>query len=569
VPIALLLAELTKKRLLYLPVLDNWNRLLSLEETILGRARSAFVVYWFGYGVPVLGTALLIHISNIESLRNQYLWARDQIDVLNVFEPLAGMVGLLVGQYIGVAFSPLAWAFPIVLGVIFAIIGGLAGLAAIGVSYHPKVQAVFRAAGATSGMIDQLLRLWQWITGPRDAIRNPIIRLTLDIVDKISLITAQVAGFIALFFTRVVPYLDRMAVQIPLYYALITATVDALKTVWADFMSDLGRLVSGPQAPHNIIRGILQALAAGLLGTFKRFGAAFGDMVTHLRTAWSLIQTGARAYWTEVSDALRTGIREHPFIAQFQSMIDIFKQVGAILKRTFPSEESSPSPSSLPSPVPNMDEVRRRVEKIAGPEPVLGPGDIPDLAHELTLLREQGVVPDLDAFFSGTLIVRMSGDISTPFSALSPLAQTIREARLRPPSAFGRERRRLEEFAGGPPAQALRQLHERDLYLRDFIGSLLDRTMPASAAGYYARLEDRLMELDRELFGEVPRRWRVVYPVLDLRDDNRLRLEAGRVRVLYRGPRDEGTRELVREFANTLRARFIGTEYRAVEAVAV
>jgi hypothetical protein len=57
-----------------------------------------------------------------------------------------------------------------------------------------------------------------------------------------------------------------------------------------------------------------------------------------------------------------------------------------------------------------------------------------------------------------------------------------------------------------------------------------------------------------------------VYPVLDLRDDNRLRLQAGPLRVRYRGPRTAGTEARVREFATTLRARFVGTEYRAAQA---
>ena len=83
-------------------MLADWSRLLSTEELLWRRMRGAFLRKWFGPGLQMEGTGLLISIANLEALRMQFLYATDRSgDGLNLMEPLAGMIGSLVGGVLG------------------------------------------------------------------------------------------------------------------------------------------------------------------------------------------------------------------------------------------------------------------------------------------------------------------------------------------------------------------------------------------------------------------------------------------------------------------------------------
>src|SRR5437868_11027880 len=88
--------------------LNNWNQLVLLEQLLIGRARSAFLVHWFGPHLPLHGFNLRVVISNSEELKRRYQALRssgsEETAGPNLFEPLAGMIGTLAGM----AFSPSA-----------------------------------------------------------------------------------------------------------------------------------------------------------------------------------------------------------------------------------------------------------------------------------------------------------------------------------------------------------------------------------------------------------------------------------------------------------------------------
>lgn len=101
-PIALLLYDSLAPRAGATTVLERWLTMLRLEAAVVARARSAFIVHWFGAGLRAIGGRLLVSIDNIDALTQQYRRARAASAAgdtgPNLAEPLAGMAGMGVGM---------------------------------------------------------------------------------------------------------------------------------------------------------------------------------------------------------------------------------------------------------------------------------------------------------------------------------------------------------------------------------------------------------------------------------------------------------------------------------------
>ena len=79
--------------------LTPWIELVRLEGLLIARARSAFLVHWFGSGVPLQGLYLRIAIHNLDELRERYREVTAQVRPRssgpNLTEPLAGLAGTI------------------------------------------------------------------------------------------------------------------------------------------------------------------------------------------------------------------------------------------------------------------------------------------------------------------------------------------------------------------------------------------------------------------------------------------------------------------------------------------
>src|SRR5579871_1402666 len=94
--------------------LEPWNQLVVLEQILTDRARSAFLVHWFGPGLPLYGLSLRIAIDNLKELQLRYqaVVAATTPDAsgLNLTEPLAGIGGAAVGMLISPTGFLLLWS---------------------------------------------------------------------------------------------------------------------------------------------------------------------------------------------------------------------------------------------------------------------------------------------------------------------------------------------------------------------------------------------------------------------------------------------------------------------------
>ena len=591
-PISLVLAELAKRRLMWTPIWADWSRVLELQELVLRRARGAFLHQWFGTGLQMAGPALLVAILNLDALRSQFLYASSQAhDSLNLMEPVMGMAGSLVGSILGMlagAFLP--W-FPAGVMIFLGVLGGLiavgGGIASLALASNPIAQAAFRVSAALARLVEQFLNFWNWLTGPRSNIVNPIIRTALDILDRIPAVTAQLAAFVAIFFVRIVPWFSRLVDVIPAYYRLITSVVDFVKLIWQGMLERLTALVAGPESAYSVAlrtMALLQAIPDLLYTPGSKtqkeqgFAKVIGTITRVVAGISIIVENTARQWIDELREQIQARLHDAPVLRLFEEAGDIFHNVIAILAAHFPRIAApvrsflagpgffSRLMAEVPSPLPEQALVRSFTESIAGPEPTSGMWD------EWFRLRSQGLMPDLDAFLNrGQLVVNQSGELPSIFSIGSDLARDLRQALdRRPPDVFAGERSRLRTEAGGEPRRRLLDLRREEVWqYRNLIGSLIDRMLPASAAGSFAQLESILIGLDRTLNRELPPREpspaagpRIApLPVLDVRAENRLRLEAPRFRMHYRGPVHKETRATVQAFGRQVRAAWIGQGY--------
>jgi hypothetical protein len=293
-PLALLLQKTIKALSTGVKQLDNWNQLVQLEQLLIGRARSAFLVHWFGTPLPLHGAHLRVVISNIAALQSRYQAIRaanSQAGGPNLLKPLAGMSGSLAGMLlspiagIGVSIGAIKYGWHqkkknwlviilasvnlITFGALIPIVGviGLAGgtgaalLIGSGATPSEPVLNAYILLGAAAQMLLALNDLLGQLLGPRTAIRNPLLANLLALADKLAdLLPLLLAGF-ALLITRISGLLVPLASQIVLLYEVIQKMSELISEVIDDLLKHLDELTK-PHSPFMMIVRVMNLLTA-------------------------------------------------------------------------------------------------------------------------------------------------------------------------------------------------------------------------------------------------------------------------------------------------------------------
>ena len=267
--------------------LAPWSRLVGIEQTLLRRVESAYLTAWFGPRVPERQLSLHIAIRNIAALRDRYQLANrsrpEPISGISLLGPLAGIAGALVGAAIsptgmilivtqftriGAAIAPL-WNIVTVLGAIVIALpstglplGVIAGLglplglfAALGygIAGDAAARSVVTLLGNLGLMIDAMGRFWDQLTGPREAVKNPLLRRILETLDRFAGLFIQMIGMAAFLFDRLLPLVPGLITQFRALSALADTVLAAIKDVlsgivdalFAPFDQKPGRISSG------------------------------------------------------------------------------------------------------------------------------------------------------------------------------------------------------------------------------------------------------------------------------------------------------------------------------------
>jgi hypothetical protein len=327
-PIALLLQATFKSLDKGTRLLEHWNQLVEIEILLIGRARSAFLIHWFGRSLPLEGSSLRIAIQNLGALRQRYQDVRSAPPALssgpNLLEPLAGLGGTLIGilasptgvLLLGTAIVPrsgsflkgllLALAFILGIGIVPLLAGGVAiagmplgALSAIAMAQGGNEMArdLYNLLGALAQMLETFRAFAQQLMGPRSGVRNPLVRQVLEIFDRLAVLVPHVIALVALIFTRIGPLLVPLALQAQRLLGLVDAVMAAIHFIWDDFMRRLVALYEDPPAfmELEVYLGALSQTAPPVLqGAFdflQRLVALVGQLVGGKPSPFTVMKT--------------------------------------------------------------------------------------------------------------------------------------------------------------------------------------------------------------------------------------------------------------------------------------
>lgn len=332
-PVALLLQKMINTLKVAASTLSPWTDIVPLEATIVERARSAFLMHWFGSRLPFDGLALRAHIANVAELDAQFLAAQRSVPHSqggpNLTEPLLGFGGMLAGMMmspagaltgvslllrfsafsLGVLAAALVWlAVPFLLGWgliaapagtgilvgggLLAAGGGFALAAALG--DRREVRAVFDLFGSLARFMNATVGFLGQLTGPRDEVRNPLLKRILLLGDGFAALMAQMLGAVALLVTRVGPVTESVARTFVGLGQLAGSVMSALGVVVGGLMSRVDELTGGPLSVMAVVDRVIAVArrqlttASGmvtgqldvLVAAFTEVGKTLGDKTT-------------------------------------------------------------------------------------------------------------------------------------------------------------------------------------------------------------------------------------------------------------------------------------------------
>jgi len=403
-PIALLLQEVARTLRRGSAELNPWVRIVQLEETLVDRARAAFLGDWYGGRLPIERLDLQIVITNIDALRARHeeVLAAEQrrrqaAEGPSLVEPLAGMAGTMAGAVLGAAMNPvgmgagialliklnaramtyLKWIGlsvlgPAVLGLVLGI-GVPAGLGGSGALVHNQFENL-RLGRAAAEAIDAFNGFIGQIMGPPEEIKNPLIRDLMGVFHGFSALLSQVLALYALFVTRIAPMVLPLVDQMLALGALATATFDVIGILVEQLKAAFHRLSDWRSLP------LVQVFTA-LASPFKRVGGMFKDLLGELKLIFKHIGGQLGGVLQSVIDVVKrefgalvtpASMRRHPggeLIADIVSRFTIMKPALVTLG-TF-----APGPPSFASKVLGgaYDAAKWSVNKVAalkgGPPP--------------------------------------------------------------------------------------------------------------------------------------------------------------------------------------------------------
>ena len=354
------------------------------------------------------------------------------------------LAGSVIDRWYVQAFAVANWLTAGLLGTgAFGLVAGIGGLgilalAAWAISGQPR--GAFDLLGAIAEFAEPLLEFWKQVTGPREAVRNPLLRELLRIADGVAGLVALLLGAAAVLITRVGPLLDPLRVGLLATMGLVRELGALIAFVVVQTAAFLRSLLSGPASVPRLLNVVL----AGLARTFRRIGTSLQRAWTTIADEFSSFGAGAAGtlsmWWRALgSPFVRFHTLDHPTVAYLRSFIGQVAVAGQWRDRVAKEEAKK------------LEEEEKRTGKKPQPEP---PGIMGQAADWVVgeIKRNMPAAKPVLPRIPGTpqlLSLRLIAPIADALAALpwlvpNPLAlgteatAVLRRAQ-RPPSVFARE----------------------------------------------------------------------------------------------------------------------------------
>jgi hypothetical protein len=531
-PLALTIRDAVRTLQTAVKSLTPWLQIVPREETIVERARGAFLVHWFGRQLPFAGLSLRAYIVNGEELQQRYLLARRSVPSSrggpNLTEGVLGLVGTLAGMVLspaglfiaavmyhritgasgwvivgGLVAAGLALTALVVAPTATVVLlgGGAAGFAglyalALGLGDRRGPRALYDLFGSLARLMDAMALFLGQLTGPRDQVRNPLLRRILDFGDQLSALLAQGLGFVAIVVRRVAPIMAPVTRMLLSLSALATATMGALSEVMSGMFDQLRELDDGSLSfsrlatrviavateRYDRIVGVMDEVMTEVLAVFTNLGTALGAAFDH--------------YWTNIKDLLTSQVKAHPVgivISALLSQVDTIKAAFAAVP------PKPPRPPGAPPPPPG------RMAPMVAALPALPPlppfPPFPALPDAAAVSAAMGgaSIPPLNIQSIEAEAAHLGSMTWTAPIELGPDAQAALDRAIRRPSVFGPERRALDARFGGSAAGRL-GLDRAELgRMRDLLAVVVGQILPPEMQVYRQELIDLFTEVDDQL----------------------------------------------------------------------
>jgi hypothetical protein len=559
VPIALLLEEATLAFRFGAKQLSPWIHLVAVEELLIDRARSAFLVRWFGTNLPLNSFHLKVVIDNLEQLRDRYLLAKESakgnLIGPNLTEPLAGLTGELIGYLtsptgmilLAVGFTRKAHRFVatagrVLLALVAAAIGPVIGppvvLGILGYKAGKNVQTsepMVDMFGALARVLDAARQFVDVLLGPREQVRNPLLIQLLGLLDRVAGLAPQLLGLLAFVVVRLGPLLVPLAAQVVAFQSLFKESFATLKFIIDDLIARLGDLLGPKTLPTRVIGLVFEQLALLMPALMISFTEFFVSAKSILDDFSKRARPAFENYLKTIGTWLKGAFTNHPL----KVILDNAKVAARVARDALTDKSAPPSPSTFPS-VPKLAITEpKTVISLLGAEPP-GLRDVKPLAQ--LLLEAQ----------------RFRVQLPLSREALAELDRARN-----PPSVFAGERQALIKSLGGrAPKTALADELATQQRLRDLLTEVVGRVLPPELHVHMGKLLGGFQSIDQKLSLD-PKTTKQLedfkYPVRDLKDNGQLRPVMHRLIVCAKG----ATRLAVQDFEDRLQRKLTQQSYPA------
>lgn len=430
------------------PWVDVGDRLALVGQ----RMRTAYIVRWFGTDVPARGSALRVSFANLREVLARATNVRSRQSPTPVDAGMAGETAMgMVGTFAGWTFTPGvqfatsiawvatgAWSWWKLLGILnIAALGGISSAIFLGLGVAAPVTAVFstRVRGSAQGLaalyegIVEVARplqtFWSQLTGPRDQIRNPVLRAFMTAADRAAVLLPQLFGAVAFLLVRVAPALVPVSAAIVSLVLFATALTTGMIEAVHSLVDPLVRLFDPATGAS-----VLTLLVAKLVELFGTLGGALAQAFTDGAKAFGVVsgiaQRALVAGWGQIDAVAHESILGHPLL-KTDAVFAVLGDVTGMFLYLFLNLAFNVYLEALDAQLGGVTNFRKWIGRSTVPVSTPSPSDFPPFPkfHPPTLRP-------LSAIWTGAF--DRSGTPPNPFE-LTPEADAA--LKYRPPSVFG------------------------------------------------------------------------------------------------------------------------------------
>lgn len=565
-PVALLLKNVLTTLRTAGTALAPWNDIVPLETTVVARARGAFLVHWFGSRLPLDGLTVRMYVTNTDALARRFDLANRSVPSSpggpNLFGPILGFAGQLAGVMLSPAgaiagvyallhnmgFSlktimiALGWlAIPALLtaGMIVApagttvLFGGLltagaGGYAlAAGLGDRRDLRALYDVFGSLARFMNAATSFLDLLRGPRENVRNPLLRQILLVADRLAPLFAQVLGAIALVVRRIGPLLPSIARTIKAIPPLVSATTTALGTILGGLVDQLKALQEGPLSIVAVFRRVTAVAERQFALVSDGIGAQLDAIAATLTDLGTTLKAAFDAFSDQAVDYVVRYAKGHPTVSVLLALARVLKTFIGVWKAV-----PAPAAGSPPSAIqPLIDAMTAPLARPIATLPSFP--DLPEVpsAAQRDLMAQAMGISTIPTLTQGSVeaVAANLGRERTPAEhlQLTPETRAALERSVHRGSVFAGERRRVQD-------QVLPLMQPQLDKIRAALALVVGRILPPEMHVYAPQLADTLRMIDEKLYGAPPHA-APQHPVLDLPSDERLRPKVKTLRLRLPG----------------------------------